>query len=740
MSHRFSSKPSLLETAILARDISSVPWADTCRVSQDEGKESYDKNVSEMTQELFALFAIRLLAILHKRGQIDPLLKFSDLSTTSICETIIRTKIPLDWPEQLTLNSFNQLYDYIFKLLEMYRSVSYHNRYHAYHVTVSAHKLLDLLLCESDWTLTISLNPIKKPTRPSYGIKKDPLVQLAFLFSALIHDVDHTGISNRQLVMESDELALMYNDQSVAEQRSLAVAFSLFREDTYNELRFIVFQPQEDYIHFRKIVIDLVLCTDIASPERVQIVKSKWKEAFGDVKNIRHYAGTSTQESPSILFDSFSSTTHSDLFRGSSNSMKLGASFNSFRRQSNGSSVRWKDSEDEVHVQHSHGRKNSAPDTSTNIPPPPPIRKGGFLKNIFKMRNRRNSSQRKDRQMENVETSKTIISSDLYNTSTCEKSGPDDIVHVVTVKENLQEVSTLPFLPNEQVESTDTLKIDSTLNENREDDISVASKSSSIFEAPNLPSSKLILLPNKATRKEQDLSARRSKSLDINFDKRMNEVQTEDFLLDVKNDGKNVTDASSVAKHSEGSSSSDKDHKSSLVRKIFMGHRFSEPTVSFSNRSKFHVKLGIRRALDLTGSQIETYRSFDKMESDPDQPDELKMMVTLEQMIKSADVSANMQDWNTMLAWTRRLFNEQMQCFIHDHGPNPQNEWHGNQIAFFESYTLPLACRLVDTHVFELEAAGQFVNGVRQNNIRWMIEGNNIVESMIQDWDKRHAK
>jgi len=36
------------------------------------------------------------------------------------------------------------------------------------------------------------------------------------------------------------------------------------------------------YLHFRKSVINLVLSTDIASPERTQIGKSKWKEAFGD--------------------------------------------------------------------------------------------------------------------------------------------------------------------------------------------------------------------------------------------------------------------------------------------------------------------------------------------------------------------------------------------------------------------------------------------------------------------------
>ena len=38
----------------------------------------------------------------------------------------------------------------------------------------------------------------------------------------------------------------------------------------------------EKYKLFRRTVVSLVLQTDIASPERTQIAKSKWKEAFGD--------------------------------------------------------------------------------------------------------------------------------------------------------------------------------------------------------------------------------------------------------------------------------------------------------------------------------------------------------------------------------------------------------------------------------------------------------------------------
>jgi hypothetical protein len=50
-------------------------------------------------------------------------------------------------------------------------------------------------------------------------------MSLAMLFFAIVHYVEHMGVPNRQLLQESHEPAILYNDQSVAEQRSLAVAF-----------------------------------------------------------------------------------------------------------------------------------------------------------------------------------------------------------------------------------------------------------------------------------------------------------------------------------------------------------------------------------------------------------------------------------------------------------------------------------------------------------------------------------
>jgi len=64
----------------------------------------------------------------------------------------------------------------------------------------------------------------------TFGITSDPLTQFGILFSALIHDVDHYGISNNQLIKEGAPMAEKYKGKSVAEQNSVDLAWDLLME------------------------------------------------------------------------------------------------------------------------------------------------------------------------------------------------------------------------------------------------------------------------------------------------------------------------------------------------------------------------------------------------------------------------------------------------------------------------------------------------------------------------------
>ena len=75
-----------------------------------------------------------------------------------------------------------------------------------------------------------------------------------------------------------------------------------------------------------------------------------------------------------------------------------------------------------------------------------------------------------------------------------------------------------------------------------------------------------------------------------------------------------------------------------------------------------------------------------------------------------------------------------MACFESGRGVNPILQWRENQIAFFESYTLPLARRLVESKVLESSDGEKIIKAVQNNILRWTIEGKSEVEKMRRDW------
>ena len=248
----------------LALGITSQEWSQLGLGNDPNVAASSDLN--ETVDRVTALLLIRIVA------WIQPPKKYSDLSTTTICrESLIKSE---SWPLSITSEVIAQLRTYVKNILSGYNEVPYHNFEHCYHVVISTNKMLDLILHTQD---------IPQNERPAtYGLKDDPLMQFALIFAAVIHDVEHQGIPNRQLANEDDVLAIQYNDTSIAEHRSLFIGFSELLKEDYDLLRETIFPLPADYRRFRKAVVELVLSTDIASPERTQIGKSKWKEAFGD--------------------------------------------------------------------------------------------------------------------------------------------------------------------------------------------------------------------------------------------------------------------------------------------------------------------------------------------------------------------------------------------------------------------------------------------------------------------------
>lgn len=116
----------------------------------------------------------------------------------------------------------------------------------------------------------------------THGINSDPMTMFAILFSAIIHDVDHPGVSNKQFSEEHPLIGERYRHKSVAEQNSLDVAWDVLMDSRFRELREYVFETATELARFRQIVVNTVLATDIFDPELNELRKKRWNRAFAE--------------------------------------------------------------------------------------------------------------------------------------------------------------------------------------------------------------------------------------------------------------------------------------------------------------------------------------------------------------------------------------------------------------------------------------------------------------------------
>lgn len=114
----------------------------------------------------------------------------------------------------------------------------------------------------------------------TYGITSDPLIQFSCIFSALIHDVDHSGVTNAQLVIENIALAERYGGRSVAEQNSIDVAWNLLLQEEYKDFRCAICATKDELLRFRQLVINIVMATDIMDKDLKQLREARWLKAF----------------------------------------------------------------------------------------------------------------------------------------------------------------------------------------------------------------------------------------------------------------------------------------------------------------------------------------------------------------------------------------------------------------------------------------------------------------------------
>merc|ERR1712216_491510 len=118
-----------------------------------------------------------------------------------------------------------------------YQNNPYHNRVHAADVCAALHWLL---------------------SAPELRDYITPLEWLGSIIAAAVHDIDHPGLNNAWHVNTNAMLAIRYNDNGVLENHHAATASQILLESKALESL-----TREDYLDFRKFIIDLVLSTDM---------------------------------------------------------------------------------------------------------------------------------------------------------------------------------------------------------------------------------------------------------------------------------------------------------------------------------------------------------------------------------------------------------------------------------------------------------------------------------------------
>eukprot|EP00980_Cylindrotheca_fusiformis_P024587 scaffold12118_cov138-Cylindrotheca_fusiformis.AAC.4 len=174
---------------------------------------------------------------------------------------------------------------YVACIAAMYRDNPFHNFEHASHVMMSVSKLLNRIVA-ADEVLNANENAAESKDfgwslhDHTYGITSDPMTQFSVILAALVHDVDHSGVSNFQLIKEKHKLASIFKDKSVAEQNSIVLAWDILMDPCFRDFRRTIYAAPFELERFRQLMANTVLATDIFDKQLQTLRRKRWEIAF----------------------------------------------------------------------------------------------------------------------------------------------------------------------------------------------------------------------------------------------------------------------------------------------------------------------------------------------------------------------------------------------------------------------------------------------------------------------------
>jgi 3'5'-cyclic nucleotide phosphodiesterase/Adenylate and Guanylate cyclase catalytic domain len=165
----------------------------------------------------------------------------------------------------------DQLRDFVLNIAHLYRPVPFHNFTRASDVVESASEFMTAVVRHSE----------EGSIKETFGIGSDPLMRFALVFAALILDIDHSGLTNEELVRDNAAIVSLYGEQSAAEQNSLDIAWKVLTEGPYEALRDCICATSKEMQRFRGLLVVALMATDLTDEDRQEQRNQRGKEAFG---------------------------------------------------------------------------------------------------------------------------------------------------------------------------------------------------------------------------------------------------------------------------------------------------------------------------------------------------------------------------------------------------------------------------------------------------------------------------
>ncbi|KAL3940805.1 MAG: hypothetical protein SGBAC_004721 [Bacillariaceae sp.] len=111
--------------------------------------------------------------------------------------------------------------------------------------------------------------------------------------------------------------------------------------------------------------------------------------------------------------------------------------------------------------------------------------------------------------------------------------------------------------------------------------------------------------------------------------------------------------------------------------------------------------------------------------------------IVMEHVMQASDVAHTMQDWDLYRLWNESLFFEMYDAFAEGRSDkDPSDGWYQGELWFFDNWVIPLATNLRQCGVLDI-ISQQLLRQAKDNRQKWELKGEELCRSMLQKAARR---